>query len=45
MLFDSLALLCRKLTLAFLGERLHCNSEANVAFGLTKESPLVGRAE
>ncbi len=29
----------------FSGDELHCNSEANVAFGPTKESPLVGKAQ
>ena len=31
--------------LTLSGGELHCNSEANVAFGSLKESPLVGKAQ
>ena len=30
--------------LMFCGEELHCHSQANVGFGPTKESALVGKA-
>lgn len=33
------------LNLIFSGDELHCNSEANVAFGPIKESPLIGKAK